>query len=182
MVLFTGAGGDFLAVPAGSLIDYAGATAPTGWLLCFGQAVNRTTYADLFAIISTTFGVGDGSTTFNVPDFRGRVGLPADNMGGSSANRVVATQADNVGQASGAETVALTTAMLASHTHSLLCSVEAGDQSAPASNKSIAASANTYIIDPASTAIEPSSIGSSGSGAAHDNMPPYLTINKIIKT
>ena len=48
-------------------------TAPTGWLLCNGDAVSRSTYADLFAVIGTTFGVGDGSTTFNVPDFRGRV-------------------------------------------------------------------------------------------------------------
>lgn len=56
-------------------------TAPTGWLLCNGDAVSRTTYADLFALIGTTFGVGDGSTTFNVPDFRGRV--PAGVDGGA---------------------------------------------------------------------------------------------------
>jgi len=48
-------------------------TAPTGWLLCNGDAVSRTTYADLFAVIGTTYGSGNGSTTFNVPDFRGRV-------------------------------------------------------------------------------------------------------------
>lgn len=50
---------------------YGGATAPTGYLLCDGSAVSRTTYADLFAVLSTTYGVGDGSTTFNVPDARG---------------------------------------------------------------------------------------------------------------
>ena len=50
---------------------YGGATAPSGWLLCDGTAVSRTTYAALFAVISTTFGTGDGSTTFNVPDMRG---------------------------------------------------------------------------------------------------------------
>lgn len=48
-------------------------TAPTGWLLCNGDAVSRSTYADLFAVIGTTYGSGNGSTTFNVPDFRGRV-------------------------------------------------------------------------------------------------------------
>jgi microcystin-dependent protein len=55
----------------GSIKMHGAATAPTGWLLCDGSAISRTVYADLFDIISTTFGVGDGSTTFNVPDFRG---------------------------------------------------------------------------------------------------------------
>ena len=62
-----------LGVPAGCIMPYAGATAPDGWLLCRGQAVSRTTYADLFAVIGTAYGVGDGSTTFNLPDLGGRV-------------------------------------------------------------------------------------------------------------
>jgi microcystin-dependent protein len=57
--------------PPGIILAYPSATAPTGWLLCNGQAVSRTTYADLFAVISTNYGVGDGSTTFNLPDYRG---------------------------------------------------------------------------------------------------------------
>ena len=61
------------AAPAGRIEAYAGATAPTGYLLCDGTAVSRTTYATLFAVTSTTYGIGDGSTTFNVPDLRGRV-------------------------------------------------------------------------------------------------------------
>jgi hypothetical protein len=60
-------------VPAGAVMSYAGSSAPTGWLLCNGAAVSRTTYADLFTAISTTFGTGDGSTTFNLPDCTGRV-------------------------------------------------------------------------------------------------------------
>lgn len=64
-------------LPSGVVMSYGGASAPFGWLLCDGAAVSRTTYADLFAAISTTFGVGDGSTTFNVPDLRGRVPLGA---------------------------------------------------------------------------------------------------------
>lgn len=55
--------------------DFAGTSAPTGWLLCDGTAVSRTTYAALFAVISTVYGVGDGSTTFNLPDGRGRVNV-----------------------------------------------------------------------------------------------------------
>ena len=57
-------------MPAGVVVPFAGASAPTGYLLCDGAAVSRTTYAALFAVLSTTFGVGDGSTTFNVPDMR----------------------------------------------------------------------------------------------------------------
>jgi microcystin-dependent protein len=69
-------------VPTGAGIDFYGTTAPTGFLLCDGSAVSRTTYAALFAVISTRFGAGDGSTTFNLPDSRGRttvgVGTHAD--------------------------------------------------------------------------------------------------------
>lgn len=57
--------------PVGAIVPYGGTTAPNGWLLCQGQAVSRTTYAELFAIIGTNFGTGDGSTTFNIPDLRG---------------------------------------------------------------------------------------------------------------
>ena len=63
-----------LGVPAGCIMPYAGATAPDGWLFCHGQAVSRSDYADLFIAIGTAYGAGDGSTTFNLPDLRGRVG------------------------------------------------------------------------------------------------------------
>jgi microcystin-dependent protein len=68
--------------PIGFIGQWPGDAAPTGWLLCRGQAVSRTTYATLFALHGTRFGVGDGTTTFNLPDFRGRypVGF---NQGGS---------------------------------------------------------------------------------------------------
>lgn len=75
-------------VPIGAMMAYGGATAPSGWLLCYGQAVSRTTYAALFAVIGVAYGAGDASSTFNIPDLRGRYPLGADNMGGSAANRV----------------------------------------------------------------------------------------------
>lgn len=75
-------------VPIGAMMPYGGTTAPTGWLLCFGQAISRTTYAALFAVIGVAYGAGDASTTFNLPDKRGRASIGADNMGGSAANRV----------------------------------------------------------------------------------------------
>jgi len=61
-----------LGVPAGCVMAYAGATAPDGWLRCHGQAVSRTVYVDLFVAIGTAYGPGDGATSFNLPDLRGR--------------------------------------------------------------------------------------------------------------
>ncbi len=69
--------GSLAFVPVGGQIPYAGSSAPTGWLLCDGSAVSRSTYAALFAIAGTAYGVGDGSTTFNLPDKRGRVSVGA---------------------------------------------------------------------------------------------------------
>src|SRR5579859_5390899 len=73
-------------VPIGAVTDYAGATAPAGWLLCFGQLVSTTTYAALFAALGTTYGSGGG--TFGIPDHRGRTSYGQDNMGGSAASRI----------------------------------------------------------------------------------------------
>jgi len=79
-------------LPLASIIAYGGAADPAGdyvgWLLCDGRAINRVTYADLFSLVGTTFGVGDGVNTFNIPDLRGRIPVGADNMGGVSASRV----------------------------------------------------------------------------------------------
>lgn len=74
-------------MPVGCVIPFAGAAAPTGWLLCQGQAVSRTTYAQLFSVIGTTYGSGDGSTTFNLPDMRGRVAVGSDANWGCGAKR-----------------------------------------------------------------------------------------------
>jgi microcystin-dependent protein len=81
--------------PSGLISAYAGATAPTGWLLCDGSAVSRTTYAALFAAIGTTYGSGDGSTTFNVPNLKGRAPFGRD--GGQDS-------LDTLGEASGSST------------------------------------------------------------------------------
>lgn len=107
--------------PVGSLQIYAGSTAPTGWLLSFGQALSRTAYAGLFTAIGTTYGVGDGSTTFNLPDLRGRVPAGLDNMGGSAASRLTAGGAGITGTLLGAvggtETHTLTSAQSGSPAH-----------------------------------------------------------------
>lgn len=97
-------------VPSGTILHYGGSSAPANWLLCDGSAVSRTTYAGLFAIIGTTFGAGDGSTTFNVPDSRGRM------LKGTGSGAGLATY--SLGGTGGAE--AFTPAgTVASHTHTM---------------------------------------------------------------
>lgn len=76
------------AVQVGSQMPFAGSVVPAGWLLEYGQAVSRTVYALLFAQIGTAYGVGNGTTTFNLPDRRGRASIGKDDMGGVAANRV----------------------------------------------------------------------------------------------
>ena len=110
----------FVAPYAGPVTNHQGATVgsatlgmpPRGWLWCAGQAVSRSTYAALFAAIGTTYGTGDGSQTFNVPDFRGRVPVGMDNMGGSDAGLL--SSANTLGTTGGAETHSTVIA----HTHS----------------------------------------------------------------
>jgi len=107
-------------MPVGVVVPFAGSTSPAGWQLCYGQAISRTTYAGLFSTIGTTYGSGDGSTTFNVPDMRGRAVAGLDNMGGTAASRLTATvltAANTLGATGGTETHTLTTAQLASHNH-----------------------------------------------------------------
>lgn len=146
-------------VPSGSMFQWLTDTAPTGYLLCYGQAVSRTTYSALFAVISTTFGVGDGSTTFNLPDLRGRLPLGQDDMGGASANRVTASQADSIGGVNGAESVNL------AHTHTV----------APTSSIT-APNGSGHSVLPAG------GIATSSALTTTNVMNPYITVNYIIKT
>lgn len=105
------------AVPPGVVLNFAGLNAPSGYLLCYGQEVSRSDYAQLFAVIGTYYGAGDGSTTFNVPDIRGRVVAGKDNMGGTVAGRLTGThsgfdEALTLGGVGGAESHTLTQAEL----------------------------------------------------------------------
>lgn len=107
-----------LSVPAGAVVPYAMATAPAGWLECNGAAVSRTTYATLFTAVSTVFGIGDGSTTFNVPDLRGQFVRGWDHTAGTDPDAASRTDSgdgsttgDNVGTQQADE--------LASHAHSI---------------------------------------------------------------
>jgi microcystin-dependent protein len=101
-------GSSFGGSPTGGIMQFAGSTAPTGWLLCQGQAVSRTTFAALFASIGTTYGVGDNSTTFNLPNLQGRVPVGRDSA---------QTEFDALGETGGSKTVTLTQAQMPSHSH-----------------------------------------------------------------
>ncbi len=176
--------------PAGTIKAFAGPSAPTGYLLCDGSAVSRSTYARLFAAIGTTWGAGDGSTTFNVPDLRGRVPLGKDNMGGVSANRVTATEADNIGQGAGEENHTLSVAEIPAHVHGAAGAhshtpVNGGSFLSNAGSPDITADASGggAFRANATTNTEPAHMhGSVGGDGAHNNMPPYATVNWIIKT
>ena len=159
--------------PTGSLLPFAGASAPSGWLLCFGQTVSRTTYAALYAVVGTTYGAGDGSTTFALPDLRGRVPGGKDNMGGSAASRLTTSGSGvdgaTLGATGGTETHTLTTAQMPAHTHNTGTTI-AGRNTSAGGGETIVYAGATY----AST--------SAGSGAAHPITQPTLVANYIIKT
>lgn len=191
-----------LFVPTGSVLDYAGSSAPTGFLLCYGQAISRTTYAALFAAIGTTFGVGDGSTTFNVPDLRGRVGVGKDDMGGSAANRVTSGggagfDGAGLGNNGGYQAVQLTSSQMPSHTHTANHShtvtgraAASGDHyhntsSSPAFISTLGNGGSegygSAFASGASTDSASVTTSSAGGTTAHLNMQPSIILNKIIK-
>ena len=155
--------------PTGMINAFAGTTAPVGWLLCYGQAVSRTSYAALFAVTGTAYGAGDGSTTFNLPDLRGRFALGLDNMGGSPANRVANSAADVLGGSAGAETHTLSVTEMPAHTHDMQFTIQSFGSN------------GFNIWNNVGTASSQATT-STGGGGAHNNMPPYLSLNYIIKT
>jgi microcystin-dependent protein len=109
-------------IPIGGFMPFVSSTAPnSSFVLPYGQAISRTTYATLFSLVGTTFGSGDGSTTFNIPDLRGRVVAGLGNMGGSDAGRLTSTyfgaNGTTIGAAAGSESHTLSTAEIPSHNH-----------------------------------------------------------------
>ena len=168
------ASGGSAPIPSGAILDFAGATAPSGYLLCYGQNVDRAAYADLFAVIGTIYGVGDGSTTFGLPDLRGRIGAGKDDMGGTPANRLT-TAASGVNGAvlastGGLQTHTLTIAEMPVHDH------QYQEWGAPGPSVGWDTFNNPVNYN------ENRTTGSSGGGGAHNNVQPTIILNKIIKT
>ena len=158
----------FTDTPPGLVTPYAGVTAPPGWLLCDGSAVSRSTYARLFAAIGTSYGAGNGVTTFNTPDLKGRVptGLDAGQ-----------TEFQTCGKSGGAKTHSLSAAEMPAHSHKLRLS------DAEASGYGLVTGAvgfaNRVLISgtPGTTSSD-----TAGSSAPHNNLSPYLVLNYLIKS
>lgn len=149
------------SVPTGTMMPFAAASIPSGWLLCNGSLINRTTYAALFAVIGTTYGAGNGSTTFGLPDLRGKAPIGAG-QGTGLTNRALAATG-------GEELHTLSTGEMPAHQHKVRWSTGAGGSAsfyAPGS----ALGGTDYEID-----------ASEGGGGAHNNMQPFLALNYIIK-
>ena len=152
--------------PTGSIVAFAGSAAPTNWLLCNGTTVSRTTYADLFALVGTTYNTGgEAGTDFRLPNLLGRVPV------GRDAGQ---TEFDTLGETGGAKTHTLTTAQIPAHSHA----IQRNNQAAT----SVAADASGLYQSVANTGANYSTTQQDGGGGAHNNLQPYLVINYIIKT
>jgi microcystin-dependent protein len=153
-----------LTDPVGAVDDFAGLTIPAGWLECNGALISRTTYSALFTAIGTTFGAGDGSTTFALPSIKG-VSVVGYKSGDSDFG--------TLNQQGGVKTVAITETTMAAHTH-------AGTYTATITQGPTDNNWSNYHSGYGHKT-NGSGTGSAGSGTAHNNLPPYLVLKKIIK-
>lgn len=183
-------------IPIGVILDYGGSTIPSLWILCYGQAVSRTTYALLYAIIGNTFGSGDGLTTFNLPDLRGRAIFGRDDMGGVAASRLTLTYFGSspivVGNFGGVQNNTLLTANFPAYTPTGTITNGAITINVPntlAAYNTVAAgnfTSGTFGNGPAAnpTASQAASTfaGAAQGGASTpiSNLPPGMILNKII--
>jgi microcystin-dependent protein len=164
-------------IPAGMIMPTAGSVEPSGWLYCYGQNLSRATYARLFTAVGTTYGAGDGSTTFGMPDLRGRTIAGRDNMGGSTASRLTAAGSGitgtNLGAAGGAETHTLTTAQIPAHGHtfSVTGTVDGGAAVNFGSNYTVGGRTSFS-----------GTTANAGGGGTHLNTQPTIILNYLIKT
>lgn len=188
-------------IPLGGMIDFIGPVSPNSSLvLPFGQAISRTTYATLFALVSTTYGVGDGSTTFNIPDFRGRVAGGRDSMGGTPAGRLSATYfgassglgGATLGDTGGAESITLQTSNLPAYTPAGTITNGAITSTTPqlggVSGTGQPNVGQSIITTPATITITSSQAGSSfagtaqgGTSTAFPRVPPMQIVNKLVR-
>jgi microcystin-dependent protein len=167
-------------IPTATIVPWSSASVPSGFLECNGQTVSRTTYSALFAIVGTTYGAGDGSSTFAVPNLGDNVPVGKSNNKalGSTGGANTVTPTGNIGGSTANAT--LSTAQLASHSHSSGGSSYNNMPNFGGANPKAAITANT---------------GSAGSGSGHSHnmsanftgnatsvLQPYLTVIYIIKT
>lgn len=175
-------------IPPGAMMPYAGSTPPTGWLLCYGQSLSTTTYANLFAAIGYTHGGSGGS--FNLPDLRGRVIAGKDNMGGTSANRLTTAgsgvNGDVLGTSGGEETHLLNINEMPLHGHPWWSSSTTQTSLNSDANGGFVHSNSSDALRAAYTGVPASplgqQIGGEGGSQPHNNVQPTFILNYIIKT
>jgi len=147
---------DVVAFIVGELRSFAFSSLPDGWLACDGAAVSRTTYADLFTAIGTTFGVGNGTTTFNVPDLRGRSQIGTGQGSGLTSRALAAS--------GGEESHILTTPEIPSHAHSEHIAT------------STSGAGSTWVQADRTGGTGALASALAGGGGSHNNMPPFLAV------
>lgn len=150
------AAADGVGLETGTIVPYGAGVAPDGYLLCNGSAISRTTYSALFGVIGTSYGVGDGSTTFNVPDMQGKVPV------GKGASGVA-----DIGDTGGEQEHTLIIAEMPAHTHSFNWDADPGNNNLFQCG---------WSVDGARTS------SSTGGDGPHENMQPYVGTEYIIKT
>lgn len=184
---------DGIFVPIGAIMQYGGSSAPTNWLLCDGTPVSRTTYSSLFSAIGTAYGAGDGSTTFALPNLKGKVPVGYDST---------QTEFDALGETGGAKTHTLTSSELAAHNHGpgTLGTNTTGDhfhgvtdvfRTVNATPMGYTGTATTgYQYDfgaftstdgDHSHTVTTGTTANTGGGGAHNNLQPYVVFNYIIR-
>ena len=193
-------------IPLGSGMDFWGTTAPnSSFVFPYGQAISRTTYSTLFTIFSTTYGVGDGSTTFNIPDLRGRVVGAVDNMGGTPASRLangdLALVRHTLGGAGGEDTNTLALANLptgitSTNSGAIALSVTTSQKVVNGPNLGSAVGGGTQVtaadagsggalsllVSTGTIAIGDADVTSNNtSGSAHNNVQPTILCNYILR-
>lgn len=157
-------GGDTL--PVGAIIPYSGSTIPTNFLLADGSAVSRTTYSELFEAIGTTYGTGDGSTTFNLPNLKGKVPVGRDSSD---------TSFDVLGETGGEKTHQLTVNEMPSHAHDT--PIHSGGSQGLLGFMGLTNGSSSTTLAGGSTF----GVKNTGGSQAHNNLQPYITQNYIIK-
>jgi len=172
-------------LPIGVIIPAAKQNPSNSWLLCDGTAYSRTTYAGLYGVIGDTFGAGDGSTTFNVPDLKGRSPIGVD-VTGSRVSEALA-----LGATGGSSTHTLQTSEMPAHSHTI---TDPGHVHFPVSGsnfyhtgiaRALAAGATgafDFGVAQANTGsnVTGITIDNAGGGDQHNNMPPFMAIHYFI--
>lgn len=165
-------------IPTGTVLPFAGTAAPAGFVLCYGQPLDKTANAELFAVIGSTYNTGgEGANQYRVPDLRGRIPAGLDDMGGTPAGRLTNTVTNGVdggalGNAGGEQAHSLLVSEMPAHQHSISLSTTNTGVSVP--------------NGPDNTCLDRAEFGSltteaTGSGDYHNLCQPTIILNYIIK-